>query len=347
MTPLPDVGARVRFRARSEAVIRAFFARTDALEVATPIAVPSPGMEPHLHAFALPSQMCRDWGARWLHTSPEYAIKATLAAIDADVFTLARSFRDEPISRWHHPEFTMLEWYRLRSDHRRLMDDCEVLIGALLDAHGVHDVARGPWRRLSWRDAFAAYAPGFDAFVDDAPTLVAAARALGVDVGDDWDVATVTTVVYATRIEPHLGVPDPVFLTEFPATQAALARISPSDPSVAERFELYVPGRDLADGGAHGVELANAFSELTDPDEQRARFDAERAWRQANGLDAYPVPGALLDGIGSLPPTAGIALGVERLLVWLAEVAHGWQTGVSDWLLAEPLAGAWRDGLPG
>ncbi len=342
MTPLPDVGARVRFRARSEAVIRAFFARTDALEVATPIAV-----EPHLHAFALPSQMCRDWGARWLHTSPEYAIKATLAAIDADVFTLARSFRDEPISRWHHPEFTMLEWYRLRADHHRLMDDCEVLIGALLDAHGVHDVARGPWRRLSWRDAFAAYAPGFDAFVDDAPTLVAAARALGVDVGDDWDVATVTTVVYATRIEPHLGVPDPVFLTEFPATQAALARISPSDPSVAERFELYVPGRDLADGGAHGVELANAFSELTDPDEQRARFDAERAWRQANGLDAYPVPGALLDGIGSLPPTAGIALGVERLLVWLAEVAHGWQTGVSDWLLAEPLAGAWRDGLPG
>lgn len=347
MTPRPDAGALVRFRARSESVIRAWFAQTDAVEVSTPIAVPSPGMEPHLRAFALPSHACRDWGARWLHTSPEYAIKATLAAIDADVFTLARSFRDEPISRWHHPEFTMLEWYRLHADHHRLMDDCEGMIGALLDAHGVDHVARGPWRRWSWRDAFATHAPGFDAFVDDAPALIAAARALGVDVGDDWDAATVTTVVYATRIEPHLGVPDPVFLTDFPASQAALARLSPSDPSVAERFELYVPGRDIAAGTAHGVELANAFSELTDPNEQRARFETERAWRKAQGLDAYPMPDALLEGIASLPRTAGIALGIERLLVWLAEAAHGWETGVSDWLIGEPLAGAWRADLDG
>lgn len=288
--------------------------------------VASPGMEPHLRAFSIRAAEAAEVDGRWLHTSPEYAIKATLSALGRDVYTFARSYRDEPPSRWHHPEFTMVEWYRLGVDHRSLMEDCEGLLMALA-AECDFELA-GPFHRLQVRPTFErAVGVSVDA---DAPTLAEALAAKGIDADVSWGSDALFSLAYAQLLEPALPGDRPTFLHAFPAEQAALAKLNQDDPTVADRFELYVPG---ADGP---IELANAFNELVDADEQRARFASEIDDRRQRGAQVYPMPEPMLDGIARLDQAAGIALGFERLLVWLAEQSAGWRTNVADWLVGEP-----------
>lgn len=290
-------------------------------------------------------------GRRWLHTSPEYAIKQVLHELDCDVWSMVRCYRDEPPSRWHHPEFTMIEWYRQNVGYEALMTDCESLIRHLVVHLGWNQTILVPghspplrlesaWPRITVADAFTA-AAGMDVFDTDPARFAAAANEAGVDVDPDWDWATTFSVVYSLAVEPSLCTPQPVFLYDFPVSEAALSRVRPDDPRVAERFELYVPlpvGCDVRGN----LELANAFTELVDAAEQQRRFAAEMEWRREHGLVVYPMPDAMLQGLARMKPTAGIAMGFERLLVWLAHTWLGWETGVADFLIGEPLAQAWR-----
>lgn len=309
----PDL---LRQRARIVRALRAFFDEHDFVEIEAPVVVRSPGMEPHLDAFELRTDQPR----RYLHTSPEYALKRLLGEGLDRIYSLGPCFRDEPPSRTHSPEFTMLEWYATGLDLHGLMHQTEALVRA---AHAAAmDVAQssGPakvalpadgFERLTVRDAFRRYA-GIDpwqcASVDD---LRAAALAAGhrVAEGGTWD--DVFFGVHLDAVEPKLGVGRPTFLWGWPASQAALSRLDPSDATVALRFELY----------AGGFELANAFDELIDAAEQRRRFEGEQATRRSLGRAVPPIDEALLTALGRMKPTAGIALGVDRLVMWLLGVA--------------------------
>jgi lysyl-tRNA synthetase class 2 len=347
----PSQLERVRFRAAVESAIRDWFQAQGVLHVSAPTLVPSPGMEPHLRAFATRSHECAELGPRWLHTSPEYAIKQVLHELDCDVWCMARCYRDEPPSRWHHVEFTMIEWYRQNVGYEALMQDCESLLRHILThlgweqtvtVEGHADPVRMStlWKRVTVADAFRAAAQ-MDVFETDPRRFAEAARRAGVDVDLEWDWATTFSVVYSLVVEPWVCSPQPAFLCDFPVSEAALSRARPDDARVAERFELYVPLPVGADVRGN-LELANAFTELVDAAEQRRRFESEMAWRHAQGLVVYPMPEAMLQGLANMKPTAGIALGLERLLVWLAQTWLGWETGVADFLPSEPLAGAWR-----
>lgn len=302
--------------------------------------VPSPGMEPHLRAPQVPL-VESGLEPRYLHTSPEYAIKAELHRLQTSVFSMVRCFRDEPPSRWHHPEFTMLEWYRW-SPYHTLMDDCRGLLLTCRDAisglPGFDDPGRvdivSRWSRREYRQLLLD-TTGVDVV---APASVQRAAALqsGLDVGSDWSLEEIMTVAYADRVEPAVCEAAPAFVDRFPITQAALARPCEDDPRFAERFEWYLPLKPGADPRGN-LELANAFGELLDADEQQRRFAEEAEWRRQNERPVYPMPDAMLAGLGELAePVSGIAMGVERLLCWLADEYFGWRCGVSDWLLGEP-----------
>ena len=315
--------ANLAARARVLAAIRGFFAARDFVEVETPALQVSPGLEPHLHAFAV---TLRDPGGvarpRYLHTSPEFAMKKLLAAGEPRIFQLARVYRDGERSATHHPEFTMLEWYRAGSDYRALMDDCEGLLVACADAAGASALTwggrasdpRGAWQHLTVAEAFRRHA-GIDLMATapdpqtpDVALLTRAAAAVGIAAhdGDDWE--SLFFRIFLARIEPALGAPAPTLLTDYPISMAALARPSPRDLRVAERFELYVAG----------LELANAFSELTDPVEQRRRFETDLAKKQRLYGARYPIDEDFLAALGAgFPDSAGIALGVDRLVMLL------------------------------
>lgn len=300
----------LRRRADVLRAIRAFFDARGFVEIEAPVVVVSPGMEPHLDAFELKTEHAR----RYLHTSPEYALKRLLGAGFDRIYSLGPCFRDEPPSRTHSPEFTMLEWYAAGLDLHGLMDQTEALVraahagaGTGAGAGAAVEMPSGAFERLSVRDAFVRYAgvdPWRHGSVD---ALRAAARAAGhrVAEGGSWD--DVFFEVHLDAVEPRLGVERPTFLWGWPASQAALSRLDPADPSVALRFELY----------AGGFELANAFDELIDAGEQRRRFEGEQAARRSMGRAVLPIDEALLDALGRMKPTAGIALGVDRLVMWL------------------------------
>ncbi len=322
----PTLLQRARFRSDAERALRDTFRTLDVLEIHVPTLVPSPGLEPHLRAFRVPAEEAHEVDGYHLHTSPEFAIKATLAELNADVFTLARAYRDEPPGPRHHPEFTMLEWYRLDADYTRLMADTEQLVRAVISASGSDPDPR-PFARVTVAGAFQS-ALGV---APDAPAeaLLQALRGAGVDADLTWDWETAFSLAYAECVEPTFK--EPTFLVDFPPAMAALARLKPDDPTVAERFELFLP----TDGGA--VEIANAFSELVDPVEQRTRFEADLSARAHARMPAYPIPEAMLTGLAALRPTAGIALGWERLLQWVAHRHLGWDTQVRDWLVGVEL----------
>jgi lysyl-tRNA synthetase class 2 len=285
---------------------RAFFAGRGYTEVETPYAVPAPGEEVHLRAFRSEREYPDGRSEPvWLHTSPEFAMKKLLVAGAGPIFQLARVWRNGEGSDVHAPEFTMLEWYRPGADMASLIDETMALLRAVLPpvvtCRGVtSDLSRA--ERLTVAEAFERYV-GADvlATAGDAPALAIAAGAR-LRENEGWEDLFFRLLL--ERVEPQLGRAHPTFLTHWPAAQAALARRDPADPRVAERFELFVCG----------IELANAFVELTDADEQRSRFEADRARRHAISGPDWPIDEDLLAALAfGMPPAAGIALGFDRL----------------------------------
>ncbi|MBX3501972.1 MAG: EF-P lysine aminoacylase GenX [Alphaproteobacteria bacterium] len=306
-------------RGRILAALRAWFAGEGFVEIETPVLQVSPGMEVHLRAFA--SELVGPDDSRrklYLHTSPEFAMKKLLAGGVPRLFQFARVFRNGERSDLHHPEFTMLEWYRAGATYRDLMDDCETLLRAATRAAGTGRLAwrgagcdvSGPFERLSVAEAFHQYAgidllaTAPDPHAPDVALLSRAARSIGIRTsdGDTWE--DVFFRVMLERVEGRLGFGRPTILCDYPVSMAALSRPRPDDPRLAERFELY----------ACGVELANAFGELTDAAQQRERFEADMALKQALYGERYPIDEDFLAALEhGLPDCAGIALGFDRL----------------------------------
>lgn len=259
------------------------------MEVATPVWSAHATVDRHIDSFAA--------GEGWLQTSPEFAMKRLLCAGSGPIYQICPVFRREESGRHHNPEFTMLEWYRPGFDHHRLMDEVEALL------HAVGAPAQR-YERLDYREAFLRHA-GLDPFAASLASLRAAARFDG-DAGtqaeerDFW-----LDLIMSATVGPALGRDAPVFLYDFPASQAALARVSEGR---ARRFELFWKG----------IELANGFHELADADEQRRRFEADQAWRRANGRLVPPYDRHLIAALAhGLPECAGVALGLDRLLMLL------------------------------
>ncbi len=286
--------------------VRAFFEKHGYTEVETPYAVTAPGEEVHLRPFATEREYPDGRRKRlFLHTSPEFAMKRLLVAQAGPIFQFARVWRNGEASATHAPEFTMLEWYHPGAGLDDLIAETTGLLRAVLPpvvtCRGVStDLSRVD--RMTMAEAFAVHA-GVDllAIGEDAAGLAAAAGVRPRD-GETWEDLFFRLLL--ERIEPHLGRAHPTFLTHWPAAQAALARRDPADPRVAERFELFVCG----------IELANAFVELTDAAEQRARFLADRAQRRALGGPDWPLDEDFLAALEhGMPACAGIALGFDRL----------------------------------
>ena len=302
-------------RARIAAAVRAWFLAGDFVEVETAILQASPGNEAHLHAFAT-ELISPDTSTRqlYLHTSPEFAAKKLLAAGEKRLFTFARVFRNRERGALHHPEFTMLEWYRADEPYDTLIDDCAALFGTAAEAAETRrfsfrgreaDPFAAP-ERLTVAEAFRRYAAiDLAAMLDNRDALAAAARGQAIRIAEDDTWGDVFSRILVERIEPNLGIGRATILDEYPVSEAALARPTANDPRVAERFELYVCG----------VEIANAFGELTDPAEQRRRFEIEMAEKQRVHGERYPLDEDFLAALGQMPPVSGIALGFDRLVM--------------------------------
>ncbi len=269
--------------------IRKFFIEEGYLEVETPYRIPAPAPESHIDA--VPSDT---W---FLHTSPELCMKRMVAAGYDKIFQICRCWRERERGRLHLPEFTVLEWYRAGGDYRSLMDECEALIRSVARAIGLGEkmIFRGgninlskPWGKMTVDEAFHRYAG------------TSASGALEKNLFDE---------IMVQDIEPNLGVGKPTFLYDYPAQRAALARLKKEDRTVAERFELYIGG----------LELANGFSELVDSEDQRERFHAENENRRSRGKPIYSIPDRFLAELDEMPPSAGIALGVDRLAMALLD----------------------------
>jgi lysyl-tRNA synthetase class 2 len=269
--------------------IRQFFIQHHFLEIETPLRIPSPAPEEHIEAIS-----SGDW---FLQTSPELCMKRLLAAGYPRIFQISKCFRTAERGSKHLPEFTMLEWYVAQFDYYQLMEQCEaMLITALKDMGHTQDIIwqnnkinlASPWKRISVADAFSKYAP------------ISLQEALHQDKFDE---------ILVEYIEPRLGIDRPTFIYDYPAKLAALAKIKKSDPNVAERFELYIGG----------LELANGFSELTDAREQRQRFEEALEARAAKNWARYAMPEKFLTALEHLPPCAGIALGIDRLAMILTD----------------------------
>ncbi len=302
----------IQLRSEILQAIRSFFYSQGFLELDAPALASAPGQEPYLEPFR--TELVDRGGHRqdrYLITSPEYACKKALSQGVEKVFCLQHVFRNgEELGGLHQPEFMMLEWYRAHASYREIMDDVEHLIEEIASSRLCRDsqwlrfdpIARTPseargtkqsplfeWQRLSVKHAFARYAD------IDEQTLLAGSSS---ERYEDWFYR-----IFLNHIEPKLI--EPTILYDYPAQLSALARLKPEDPRYAERFELYW----------RGVELANAFSELTDPVEQRRRFEDEQALRHALLRPVYPIDEAFLSALTSMPPAGGIALGVDRLLM--------------------------------
>jgi lysyl-tRNA synthetase class 2 len=274
-------------RAKMVQAIRRFFLEGGFLEVETPLLIPAPAPEVNIDAVAV--------GDRFLQTSPELCMKTLLAAGYCKIFQICKCFREKERGVRHLPEFTILEWYRADADYNDLMGDCEDLIVSVAKELGFSKIASSkgqslllekPWQRMTVQDAFARYAG------------MKVSEALDSDRFDE---------VLACGIEPKLGIEKPVFLYDYPKEHGSLARLK-GETDIAERFELYMAG----------IEIANGFSELTEADEQRRRFEEASMERKEKGCSVYPLPERFLEVLRQMPPSAGIALGLDRLTMLFA-----------------------------
>jgi lysyl-tRNA synthetase class 2 len=323
----------VRARSALARALRDGLEQRGSLETETPVAVPFAGQEPHLRPFEtafspdlpVPAGGISIRRRLHLHTSPEYAMKRLLARGFSRCHQFARVFRDGEVSQTHNPEFTLLEFYAAPGSADSIMRDLEELIFSAArsapgrSGHGMGKPIslRPPFERITCREAFERYA-GFDPLPLDAQAFAQAARTVGVRPADgaSWD--DVFTQVLLEKVEPALGIETPTYLTEYPASQAALARLKPGDPRVAERFELY----------AGGLELANGFSELCDSREQRARLEEEQKQRAALGREVFPLDEEFLSSLDQIGEAGGVAVGFDRLLMLITGAAS-----ISDVLL--------------
>lgn len=303
---------------------RRFFDDLGYTEIEAPVAVVCPGLELHLDAFEV-HQRYSGGNRRFLHTSPEYALKRLLGEGFERIYSLTPCFRDEMPSRTHSPEFTMLEWYQVGLGMHGLIDQTEALIAYCAETvNGCKTVVfdgqtldlTPPFERLTVKEAFLRYAKVDPFAYTTADQLRNAAIAQGVPVMTDSQVfEDVFFQIFLNAVEPKLGRSRPTFLYGWPAAQAALSRIDPEDPTVALRFELY----------AGGLELCDAFDELIDPKEQRSRFEQDQKDRAAMNRPVPPIDEALLDALSRMKPTSGNAIGFDRLAMLLTgcnDIAH-------------------------
>ena len=274
-------------RANILQAVRLFFIRNDYLEIETPVRIPAPAPETHIDA--------QEAGRWFLHTSPELCMKRLLSAGYPRIFQICRCFRKQERGRMHLPEFTLLEWYTAGHTYLEMMIQCEKLIQFVAEAVGQfvsidykdrRILLSSPWDRMTVSEAFGRF------------SRTSMKEALAQNRFDE---------IMAIEIEPCLGYDRPVFLYDYPASCGALARLKPDNPSVAERFELYIAG----------LELCNAFTELTDPVEQRKRFEEERRLRRHAGKIEYPMPESFLSALEDMPAASGNALGMDRLILLL------------------------------
>lgn len=283
------ISTKLSMRARIMAAIRRFFHRHDYLEVDTPVRIPAPAPESHIEA--LPSL---DW---YLQTSPELCMKQMLCAGYERIYQICKAFRQAERGGRHLPEMTLLEWYTRGEDYNHMMAQCRELIRFICRELNIADPFTyqgrtinlySPWRRISVTRAFERYG------------AISMQAALEQDRFDE---------IMGLEIEPQLGWDTPVLLFDYPMACGALARKKPGHPEIAERFELYIGG----------IELCNGFSELTDPVEQRQRFEQEIDQRRLAGKPVYPLPETFLGALASMPPATGNALGVDRLVMLLTD----------------------------
>lgn len=280
---------RLRARAFALAAIRAWFAEHGYLEVPTPSRVPSPAMEEHLYAL--------EADGAWLRTSPEFALKKVLASGLTRIYEIGPCWRARESGDWHRTEFTMIEWYRVGAGLSDLQDEVRQIVAAVASALGRPDP--GPWRRATVAELVSEYA-GID--------LIRASSSDLSDADEGWDDAFFRR--WLTDVEPRFT--GALIVEDWPASQAALATVRDDGPwPYAERFEVYL----------NGIELANAFHELIDATEQRRRFASSNAQRLAAGEPPHPVDEALIDAVGRMPKTSGIAMGFDRLVA----AVMGWQ----------------------
>ena len=282
----------IRLRSRIIRYIRDFFYEHEYLEVETPCLIPAPAPEAHIDAIKV--------DGLFLHTSPELCMKRLLCSGHSRIFQICRCFRNDERGELHLPEFTILEWYHADINYSKLMNECQEMIqsvahrlekGETINYQGMEIDLKGPWQRISVKKAFEKY------------STLSLQDALDSNRFDE---------VMVEQIEPRLSETGPVFLYDYPAQLAALSRLKHNDPTLAERFELYIGG----------LELANAFSELTDPDEQARRFRKEIQDRERAGKTLYPLPEKFIRDLGNMPDAAGIALGVDRLVMLFTDTAR-------------------------
>ncbi len=279
----------LKLRARTIQAIRNFFIGNDYLEVETPFRIPAPAPEAHIDAQAA--------GSWFLHTSPELCMKRLLSSGYTRIFQICKCYRTKERGNRHLPEFTLLEWYNAKNDYVDLMDQCEDLVIYAARENNFEDVIRyqgaeidlkKPWEKLTVTEAFNRYSP------------ISMEKALAEDKFDE---------MIACEIEPHLGLRKPLFLYDYPASKAALAKLKDNNHMLAQRFELYIGG----------LELSNAFTELTDASEQRKRFEEELQSRHLSGNTVYPMPEPFLKSLKTMPDAAGIAFGIDRLVMLFAD----------------------------
>ncbi|MRG99060.1 EF-P lysine aminoacylase GenX [Xanthomonas sontii] len=303
-----DLLSALQLRARLNAAIRGFFAARGVLEVETPMLSAAGNTEPNIDSFQTRFSGHVDAGPalRWLRTSPEYPLKRLLAAGIGDCYELGRVFRNGEAGGRHNPEFTMLEWYRVGWDHRQLIEETVELVRTALALVG----RSATLQVLSYRDLFL-QGLGLDPFTAPLEALQQPLREIRIDADglgrDDW-----LDLLMTHRLQPAFPADRLTVVHDWPASQCALARVREDDPPVAERFELYLGG----------YELANGYHELNDAAEQRRRFLRDHALRQARGAVLPPLDERLLQALPALPDCAGVAVGVDRLLMAMRGTAQ-------------------------